>query len=70
MSENAVDANAGPVGPGDGLHDRFSRLIVTQCQRSVRILGESTEQRPLSLRDFKETLDKSLMALNVSNIQY
>ena len=60
-SENAVD-----VGPDDSFHGRFSHLISTQCQRSVRILGESTENRPLSLKDFKETLERSVNALNVS----
>ena len=61
MSDNAVD-----LGHEENLHNRFSSLIATQCQRSVRILGESTESRPLSLRDFKVTLEKSVAALNVS----
>ena len=59
--DHAVDA-----GPDDSFHGRFSHLISTQCQRSVRILGESTESRPISLKDFKETLEKSVHALNVS----
>ena len=63
MNERAVDA-----GSDENLHGRFSSLIATQCQRSVRILGESTESRPISLKDFKSTLEKSLAALNVSKI--
>ena len=62
-AERAVD----PISHEEvSLQDRYSGLIQTQCQRSIRILGESTEHRPLSLRDFKETLEKSVSALNVS----
>ena len=63
--DHAVDA-----GPDDSFHGRFSHLISTQCQRSVRILGESTESRPISLKDFKETLEKSVHALNVSYLHF
>ena len=65
MSENAVDSIANSENVG-----RFSSMIATQCQRSVQILGESTESRPLSLKDFKETLEKSLSALNVSDHEF
>ena len=61
--EHAVDS---PAGAESDFHGRYSNLIQTQCQRSVRILGESTENRPLSLKDFKDTLEKSVLALNVS----
>ena len=61
MEDNAVDTVM-----SENTHGRFAKLIATQCQRSVRVLGESTENRPLSLKDFKETLEKSVAALNVS----
>ena len=61
INDQAVDGNR----PEDGLHDRFARLIATQCQRSIRVLGESTESRPVTLQDFKSTLEKSVSALNV-----
>ena len=63
VNDNAVDNVANGE---EALHGRFSNLIATQCQRSVKIIGESTESRPLSLKDFKDTLEKSVSALNVS----
>ena len=67
VNDHAVDANRGV----SELQERYSNLIQTQCQRSIRILGESTEERPLSLKDFRDTLEKSVLALNVSfNISF
>ena len=45
---------------------RLSALVETQCRSAVDILNIPNPPRPVTLRDFIESLDKSMKALSVS----
>ena len=43
-------------------------MVETQCRDAISILSAAAGERPVTLHDFKETLEKSLQALSVSNL--
>ena len=45
----------------------FGHLVETQCRQAIDTVREAEGTRPITLRDFKTSLDKSLNALSVSS---
>ena len=56
--------------PEEVFKQRCRDLISTQCQRAIEVVNEGSQPRPVTLEDFKLTLEKSLMALNVSILTF
>lgn len=52
--------------PEEIFKQRCRNLIQTQCVKSIEVINEGTQGRPITLVDFKETLEQSIAALNVS----
>ena len=52
--------------PEEIFKQRCRNLIMTQCSKSVEIINDGSQGRPVTLTDFRQTLEQSIKALNVS----
>ena len=52
--------------PEEIFKQRCRNLIKTQCAKSVEVINEGSKGRPVTLNDFRQTLEQSIKALNVS----
>ena len=64
MSENHDMA----VDDVDAALGRFVNCVETQCRSAVDILAVPDAPKPVTLRDFINSLDKSMKALSVSTL--
>ena len=67
MADQDVFADGASINnPDVGDLGRFDHLVATQCRQALDILNEAGGVRPVTLRDFLSSLEKSMMVLSVS----
>ena len=66
MSDVNVGEAGIPLQATPNSMSELGQLVMTQCRQAVDILRDADAGRPITLRDFKLSLDKSLEALSVS----